>query len=374
MTMPDTAIPEQIEALKTELAQARRRVGRPIRLMEVCGTHTVALHRSGLRSMLPDGLELISGPGCPVCVTGQGYIDAAVALSRCEGITTATYGDMVRVPGHDGSLETARTRGADVRVVYSAKQAVELADKLSERQVVFLAIGFETTAPATAAAILDVRERGLENFSVLNAHKQVIPAMKALLEADDVPIDGFMCPGHVSVVIGSQAYRLIADAYGRPCVVAGFEPADMLEAIRRLVRQIRDGAARVENAYPVAVREEGNPVALRLIQRLFESDDALWRAMGTIPASGLRLRPAFSSFDGFARFGVTMGDDRDPPGCRCGEVIQGKVEPQDCPHFGRQCRPRSPVGPCMVSSEGTCAAWYKYHHTRPRRVRRRPVP
>ncbi len=369
--MPNAAMTEHVQALKTELGEAFDRRGRPIRLMEVCGTHTVSLHRSGLRSMLPDGLELISGPGCPVCVTAQGYIDAAVSLAGCDGFTIATYGDMVRVPGYAGSLETARTRGADIRVVYSARQAVDLADKLSERQVVFLAIGFETTAPATAAALLDARERGLENLSILNAHKQVIPAMKALLEADDVPIDGFLCPGHVSVVIGSQAYRPIADAYGRPCVVAGFEPADMLEAIRRLVRQVRDERACVENAYSVAVSDAGNPVARNLIQRVFESDDAAWRAMGTIPASGLRLRPAFTAFDGFERFSVTVGEDRDPPGCRCGEVIQGKCRPPDCPLFGGNCTPRSPVGPCMVSSEGTCAAWYTYHHMRPRRKRGR---
>ncbi|MBN1345825.1 MAG: hydrogenase formation protein HypD [Phycisphaerae bacterium] len=358
--MSTTGTRETIAALTGELSRLCAELGRQTSIMEVCGTHTVSLYRSGVRSLLPEGLRLISGPGCPVCVTSQGYIDAAIALAGRDSVTIATYGDMVRVPGNGGSLESARAEGADVRVVYSARQAIALAERHPDREVVFLAIGFETTAPATADAILSARAKGLTNFSVMPAHKQVVPAMVALLEAGDVLLDGFMCPGHVSVIIGSGAYRPVADRYGLPCVVAGFEPGQMLEALVCLLRQRTEGRARVENVYPVAVCETGNSVAVELMERVFRVEDARWRAMGTIPVSGLGLREELSDFDAFGRFGITLPEDRDPPGCRCGDVIQGKATPGDCPLFGSACTPRRPIGPCMVSSEGTCAALYKY--------------
>jgi hydrogenase expression/formation protein HypD len=348
---------EQIETLC--------RGGGHVRIMEICGTHTVSLFRSGVKSLLPGQIRLISGPGCPVCVTSQGYIDAACAAAARPEVVICTYGDMMRVPGRGGSLEQQRARGAQVRVVYSARDAVALAERDPEHEVVFLAVGFETTAPGTAAAVLEAERRGVDNFSVLLGHKLVIPAMDALLSEGDVPIDGFLCPGHVSVVIGARAYLPIAERYHRPCVVAGFEPDGMLLGILHLLEQIAAGEARVENAYGVAVQDDGNTVALACIDRVLEPADTEWRAMGTIPTSGLALRPAYQRFDAVQRFGLTIGEDYDPPGCRCGEVIQGKLDPAECALFGEECTPAQPVGPCMVSSEGTCAAWYKYGPRQP---------
>ncbi|NLX14952.1 MAG: hydrogenase formation protein HypD [Phycisphaerales bacterium] len=346
--------------LVEQIADAVSRADRTIRLMEVCGTHTVALFRSGVKSLLPNALRLISGPGCPVCVTSQGYIDAACDLAGREDVTICTYGDMVRVPGRRGSLEHRRAEGADVLVVYSARDAVSHAAAHPDRKVVFLAVGFETTAPATAAAVLEAEAKGITNFFILSGHKLVIPAMQALLSAGDVPIDGFLCPGHVSVVIGANAYAPIVEQYGKPCVVAGFEPEQMLKGILHLVRQIGRGESRLENVYSAAVTNEGNVAARRCMEQVFVPADSIWRAMGTIPGSGLELREPFRPFDALVHFGLAIGPDYDPPGCRCGEVIQGKVEPDQCNLFARQCTPAAPVGPCMVSSEGTCAAWYKY--------------
>lgn len=335
--------------------------GKRVTLMEVCGTHTVSLFRSGVRGMLPASLKLISGPGCPVCVTAQGYIDAALELATRPGITIATYGDMVRVPGRGGSLAEARARGADVLVVYSARDAVAWAAAHPDREVVFLAVGFETTTPATAQAVLDAEAQGLANFRVLTAHKLVVPAMLALLAGDGGEgLDGFLCPGHVSVVIGSEAYRPIVERHGKGCVVAGFEAASMLEGVARLCEMARDRKPELDNCYTVAVKPGGNPHAQALLDRVFEPGDATWRAMGTIPGSGLRLREAYRRFDAASHYGVDTERDDEPSDCRCGEVIQGKVEPKECPLFGNACTPSNPVGPCMVSSEGTCAAWYKY--------------
>ncbi|UCD28434.1 MAG: hydrogenase formation protein HypD [Planctomycetota bacterium] len=331
-----------------------------VSLMEVCGTHTVSLFRSGVKSQLPANMRMISGPGCPVCVTSQGYIDAVCELATREDVAICTYGDMIRVPGRTGSLEQLRGQGADVKVVYSVRDALGLAEKNPERKFVFLAVGFETTAPATAAAVLEADGKNLINFYVLMCHKLVIPAMSALLSAGDVPIDGFICPGHVSVVIGVQAYEPIVENYGKPCVIVGFEPAQMLVGILHLVRQVAQGQARLENVYDVAVTDEGNKIAQQLLEQVFEPGQAIWRAMGTIPASGLELRKRYKRFDALAQFDLTIGPDYDPPGCRCGEVIQGKVEPNSCSLFGMECTPIRPIGPCMVSSEGTCAAWYKY--------------
>ena len=350
---------QQVRQLVAEITAAAAPLER-VGLMEICGTHTVSLFRSGVKSLLPASIRLISGPGCPVCVTSAGYLDVACELAARDDVVICTYGDMVRVPGRHGSLARARGRGADVTVVYSARDAVRIARERPDRRVVFLAVGFETTAPASAAAVLEADRSGLENFLILPAHKLVIPAIEALLAAGDVPIDGFLCPGHVSVVIGAGAYRPIAERHGRPCVVAGFEPVNMLQAIGALVRQVAAGRSAVENVYGVAVTQEGNAVARKMIDEVFAPARAVWRAMGEIDASGLELREKYRRFDALEHFGVEMGPDYEPPGCLCGQVIQGRAEPADCPLFARTCTPVSPVGPCMVSSEGTCAAWYKY--------------
>ncbi len=351
---------DSIESMRQELDELCRRVGRRIQLMEVCGTHTVSIFRSGIRSMLPDNLRLVSGPGCPVCVTAQRHIDAAIDLAARPGVVLATYGDMIRVPGRSGSLERLRGQGAQVRVVNSARTALDLARTNPDCQVVFLGVGFETTAPATAATVLEAHRDRVENFSVLMCHKLVVPAMRALLAAGDVPLDGFLAPGHVSVIIGSGAYRPIATEYHRAVVVAGFEPQQVMMGLIGLVRQVVEKRAAVENVYSGVVSEEGNRVALDLLDRVFVVADAPWRELGVIPQSGLELAPPFQRFDALQRFGVELGTDDKHPTCRCGEVITGKADPIDCPAFARACDPLTPIGPCMVSSEGTCAAWYKY--------------
>ena len=331
-----------------------------LNLMEVCGTHTVSLFRTGAKSLLPGTVRLISGPGCPVCVTPQAYIDLAGELALRPKTTVCTYGDMVRVPGRRGSLESLRGEGAKVAVVYSARDALAYARRNPDRQAVFLAVGFETTSPTTAATVLEAEAEGIDNFTLLTGHKRIVPAMRALLSAGEVPIDGFLCPGHVSVVIGARAYEPIAEHYRKPCVVAGFELEGMLRAILLLARQAVRFEARVENAYGAAVTDEGNRTAAALADRVFEPADSIWRAMGTIPASGLELRPEYRRYDAADRFGLSFGAEVTPHGCLCGEVIQGKALPADCALFGKKCTPRSPVGPCMVSGEGICAAWYKY--------------
>lgn len=331
----------------------------PVSVMEVCGTHTVSIMRSGIRSLLPENVHLLSGPGCPVCVTCQGYIDAAIALARQKDIAVCTYGDMVRVPGTESSLAAERSRGGDIRVVYSAHDAVEYAANEPQKQVVFLAVGFETTAPATAAAVLDAQNRGLDNFFILNGHKRVIPALDALLTGGAAKIDAFLCPGHVSIIIGSRAYEPIARRYHKPCVIAGFEPEPILRAITEAVRRCYDGDGAVCSTYPV-VRKNGNPVALELIERVFEPCEAVWRSIGRIGQSGMALREAYASVDAAQRFGLDTETDPMIPGCMCGEVIQGLARPVECALFGTLCTPLSPHGPCMVSSEGSCAAWYKY--------------
>lgn len=347
------------EQLVQQMRDIAARLG-DVRLMEICGTHTVSLFRTGVKSLIPPNVKMVSGPGCPVCVTAQGYIDAACELAASREVTVCTYGDMLRVPGHRGSLEEQRASGAQIVVVYSARDAVRYAAEHSDRQVVFLGVGFETTAPATAAAIVEADRRGLDNFHVLVSHKLVIPAMSALLSAGDVPIDGFMCPGHVSIIIGVESYRPIVEDYGKPCVVAGFEPDQMLRGIIRLLELIESGAPRLDNIYGVAVAHDGHPLARQWLSEVFEPGDTTWRAMGVIPESGLNLRGTYRRFDALRHFGLAMGPDYDPPGCRCGEVIQGKLEPPECLLFGRGCSPTRPIGPCMVSSEGTCAAWFKY--------------
>ncbi len=353
--MPD-AKTARLAAELAELCSGMKEIS----LMEICGTHTVALFRTGARSLLPANLRLVSGPGCPVCVTSQGYLDAACELAARPDVTIATYGDMVRVPGRQGSLEGMRGDGADVAVVYSVRDAVRIARENPERQVVFLAVGFETTTPATAVSILEATALGLDNFSILPGHKLVIPAMEALLSGGELPLDGFLCPGHVSVIIGADAYLPIVENYGKPCVVAGFELDGMLGAILEIVKQVASGNVGTRNAYGAVVTAGGNLQARALIEKVFEPAADTWRAIGEIPASGLALRPEYAGLDARERFGVAFGPDVCPDGCLCGEVIQGKATPAECSLFGEICTPVEPIGPCMVSSEGTCAAWFKY--------------
>ena len=377
------------------------RIGHPVRLMEVCGTHTMTAFRSGLRSLLPPNVELLSGPGCPVCVTPDDFVDRAIAIARRPDVIIATFGDLLRVPGTESSLERERARGADIRVVYSALDALALAQKQPDRKIVFLGVGFETTAPTVAWVIRKAarlrqgfggqahlrqgfplrdaaaagqvggqarlrqgsggQARGMANFMVLTAHRTMPPAMAALLQGGEVAIDGFLCPGHVSAIIGTRPYEFISRDYSLPCVVAGFEADDMLAAIAMLLKQVAEKRAQVEIQYTRGVSADGNLEALKIMAEVFEPCDAEWRGLGTIPASGLDIREAYRAHDAQAVF--TPQPCPKPvhrPACLCGDVLRGAKLPTDCTLFRTACTPETPVGACMVSSEGTCAAYYRY--------------
>jgi len=329
-----------------------------MRLMEVCGTHTVAIARSGLRRAVPGNLGLLSGPGCPVCVTPGGYIDAAAGLAA-RGVTVVTFGDMVRVPGNQTSLEAARAAGGRLVVASSVTAALDLARR-STKEVVFLAVGFETTAPTIAAAVLAAGRERLGNFSVLASHKLVPPALRLILGDADCAVSGFILPGHVSAVIGTRPYGFLVEEFGVPGVVTGFEPVDVLAGIEELVRRVRSGEPKIVNAYRRVVREEGNPKAWDAVMEVFEVADSAWRGIGQIAKSGLALREGYAAFDAARRYGVELDDVALPEGCACGQVLRGVLRPTECPLFGARCTPGAPVGPCMVSSEGACAASYRY--------------
>ena len=348
------ATPDVLRRLAADLA-AETLAG--LTVMEVCGTHTMAIARYGLRELLPPGLRLISGPGCPVCVTAMHDLDRVIALARLPQVTMVTFGDLLRVPASRSSLAAERAAGADVRVVYSPRDAVQMAAAEPEREVVFAGIGFETTAPTIAAALLEARQRRIGNFSVLSMHKTMPLPLRALLDLGETPISGFLLPGHVSVVTGTACYQFLAREYGVSGVVAGFEAQDVLLALLMLVRMREPG---IEIEYTRAVRPEGNVVAQRLLDEVFEPDDADWRGLGVIPGSGLRLRAAFADADAEQRFPVDPGPSLEPAGCRCGEVLRGVTDPAECALFGRRCTPQDPVGACMVSSEGACAARYRF--------------
>jgi hydrogenase expression/formation protein HypD len=328
--------------------------------MEVCGTHTMAVSRSGVRDLLPANVKLISGPGCPVCVTDTNYLDAAIELARRPGVIVATFGDLVRVPGSESSLERERAAGAQVRIVYSPADALALARQNPDRQIVFLGVGFETTAPTVAATIKQAAQTGVTNFSVLCAHKTMPHAMEALLKDQEVKIDGFVCPGHVSVITGAQLYRFIPEKYGIPCVVTGFEAGDVLRCVVMLLEQLVAGKAEVAVQYTRSVTEHGNPAAQRLLAEVFEESDAGWRGIGVIPRSGLALRAEFAGWDAVRVHHVEFRDAKPHPGCQCGEVLRGVIRPTQCKLFAKACTPANPFGPCMVSSEGACAAAYRY--------------
>lgn len=341
----------------------RRTAGRaPVRIMEICGTHTMAIAKAGLRSLLAPGVELISGPGCPVCVTPAGDIDAALELAERPGLIVATYGDLMRVPGsvRGDTLLRRRAAGADVRTVYSAADAVDLARENPDREVVFLGVGFETTTPGTAACVLDAAESDLANFSVFCLLKRTEPALRALLSAPDCAMDALLCPGHVAAVTGVEAFRFLPREYGLPAVVSGFETGDVLYSVWRMVEMVCDGTPALENEYSRLVTAGGNKAARAMAEQVFAPADSLWRGLGEIPQSGLTLRPEYARFDAAARYGLARRQGTEPPGCRCGSVIRGLVHPEQCPLFGKVCRPEDPVGPCMVSSEGACAAAWKY--------------
>ena len=334
---------------------------RPVRLMEICGTHTVAIFRHGLRSIMPETVTMVSGPGCPVCVTATEEIDRAVKLARTTGVHVATFGDLIRVPGSESSLKREMADGARVSVVYSTMDALKIARENPGEEVVFLGIGFETTAPTIAAAALMAAQTGIKNFSILSAHKLLPPAMEALLTGGDLKIDGFMCPGHVTTIIGTSGYETVARKYGTPCVVTGFEPVDILQGMVMLVEFCEAGRAETAIQYKRGVSAEGNPKARQIMDQVFEPVDAPWRGLGLIPKSGLGFREEYARLDARQRFDLEVPPAPEPKGCRCGEVLRGVMPPSDCPLFKKVCNPDSPVGPCMVSSEGSCAAYFKYY-------------
>ncbi len=348
------------EYARSLLDRLHQEADRPLTVMEVCGTHTVAIARSGLRELLPENIRLISGPGCPVCVTDDADLDYAIALARERGVILATFGDMMRVPGTTGSLQEEKSRGADVRVVYSPTDALALAAENPSRRVVFLAIGFETTAPAVSVALEQAVQQGLRNFFIFSLHKLVPPVMEILLEDPEVKIDAFINPGHVCTILGSEPFRFVAEKYGKPCVITGFEAVDILEALLLIVRQYRENRPAVEIQYRRAVRAEGNPVARAYIEKYFAPAPARWRGIGEVPGSGLALREEFADLDATRRFSLTVTPGKRTRNCACGDVLKGLKLPYECSLFGRACTPVKPVGPCMVSAEGSCAAYYRF--------------
>lgn len=330
-------------------------------LMEVCGTHTVAIARNGIRDLMPEGLRLASGPGCPVCVTCNRDIDTVIALARIPNVTITTFGDMTRVPGSTSSLLAEQAAGRSVEIVYSPLDALAFAKAHPEREVVFVGVGFETTTPLVAMAIKRAKTMGLSNFTVFAAHKNMPGALELLVGDPTLELDALILPGHVSTIIGAEPYRFLAEKYGIPGVITGFEPVDVLQGIAMLVRQLHEGRAEIEIAYARGVMPEGNPVALAAIDEVFETCTATWRGLGDIPGSGYRIRDEFADFDAVRRFEPDVEPTRDPKGCRCGDVLRARIAPNECPLFRTVCTPENPVGPCMVSSEGSCAAYYRYY-------------
>jgi hydrogenase expression/formation protein HypD len=331
-----------------------------IRFMEVCGTHTVSIFRSGIRSLLPQGIEFISGPGCPVCVTPVGEIDRAIALAQLKDVTLLTFGDLMRVPGTRSSLNQERAMGRDIRVITSPLDALEIAEREPQRRIIFFAVGFETTSPAIAAAVKEAKRTRMSNVYLLSSQRLIPPAIRALLSSRDLKIDGFILPGHVSVIIGKTPYSFIAREFSLMGVITGFEALDILAGVYMLLCQRKEGRSEIEIQYTRAVKEEGNHLALDIMDEIFEPAAARWRGLGMIPESGLMLREEFKEMDASLVFGIPYEDKKDPPGCLCGEILQGLKSPPECPFFETRCIPEDPVGPCMVSSEGSCAAFHKY--------------
>lgn len=348
--------PKQRDALLASL----RGINHPCRVMEVCGTHTVSIARSGLKQMLPPQIQLLSGPGCPVCVTAQGDIDAAIALARIPGVTILTFGDMIRVPGSESSLQMEHACGRDIRILYSPYDALHIAMENPEQQVVFLAVGFETTMPLIAATIRSAAQQRITNLSFFLMGKLLPPALRALCKQGITRIDGFLLPGHVTAILGIEPLQFLATEFGRPGVVAGFQPEEILLALAILVQRIGAGEIGVEIAYRSVVRPEGNRTAKALLKEVFQPTDVTWRGLGLIPDSGLAFQSSYTNFDARKRFSLQEFVSKDPDGCLCGEILRGRFTSKDCPLFDHACTPETPIGPCMVSSEGSCAAAYRY--------------
>jgi len=349
--------PELAEGL---ISQIHRESKTPVRFMEFCGGHTVTIFRYGIRQVLPPTIDMVSGPGCPICVTANVDLDKAIALSQISDVIVATFGDMLKVPGSRSSLQEVKADGADVHMVYSTMDALRIAEDNPAKSVVFLGIGFETTAPTIAASILQAGEKGIRNYYVLSLHKLCPPVLRAILDSGEVKLHGLICPGHVSTIIGSHPWEFIARDYGIPCVVSGFEPLDILQCVDMLVAQVENNESRVEIAYRRGVRPEGNQQALKLMERVFEPCSAEWRGIGEVPDSGLKLRKEYQHFDAELAFDIEPGPTYEPVGCICGDILRGVKTPADCQLFGKACTPEHPVGPCMVSSEGSCSAYYLY--------------
>jgi hydrogenase expression/formation protein HypD len=348
--------PELVNSLVKEIRKISRK---EIALMEVCGGHTMAIHRYGIPALLPENIRLLSGPGCPVCVTSRTYIDHAIALARLQGTIITTYGDLIRVPGTESTLDREKAAGRDIRIVGSTLESLRIARENPKQQIIFLGIGFETTAPGSAAAVKMAHDELLQNFFLLSAHKIMPPAMEALI-TEGIQINGYICPGHVSTITGSGIYRFIPEKYGLGCVVAGFEPTDILQSILMLVKQLEGDRPGVEIQYKRVVHEEGNTRAQELLQEVFELRTDWWRGFGNIPASGMKLRKAYASLDAELAFKVDLPEPKEEKGCICGELLKGLKKPSDCKLFANACTPENPVGACMVSNEGACAAFYRY--------------
>jgi hydrogenase expression/formation protein HypD len=342
------------------LDRIRRHSSKPARLMEFCGGHTVAIFKHGLRQLLPENIKMLSGPGCPVCVTASADLDRAIATARQPDVIVASFGDMIRVPGSHASLQQAKAGGADVRIVYSAQDALAIARENPDKSVVFIGIGFETTSPTIAASILQAEQERISNYFVQSLHKLCPPIMKAILDMGEVRLDGIICPGHVSSIIGSQPYQFIPDSYRIACAISGFEPLDIILSVDMLVTQIEARQPEIEIAYRRGVRPEGNQQAIRLMETVFEVGDAAWRGIGTVPLSGLRINSGYERFDAEKRFDIETGPALEPEGCLCGSILRGVSTPLECSLFREICTPEHPVGPCMVSAEGSCATYYHY--------------
>jgi hydrogenase expression/formation protein HypD len=362
----DKAVAQRLVARIAQLVPAAQRAtgkaaDQPIKIMEVCGGHTHVIFKAGLEGLMPPELELVHGPGCPVCVLPIGRVDSAIEIAERPGVVFCTFGDALRVPGSTYSLLQCKARGADIRTVYSPADALALAVANPEREVVFFALGFETTTPPTALVVQEARAAGVRNFSVFSNHITIMPTLRAILDAPDLSLDGFVGPGHVSMVIGMKPYAVIAEHYRKPFVIAGFESLDVLQAIVMVLDQLVAGSATIENQYGRVVRDDGNPVALAAIADVFEPRATFeWRGLGEIPHSGLTLRPAYADLDAERRFAIATRSVPDPKACQCGEVLKGAIQPWQCKVFGTACTPETPIGACMVSSEGSCAAYYNY--------------
>jgi hydrogenase expression/formation protein HypD len=353
--------PEKAAALRREIAKLANQLAKPLKIMEVCGGHTHSIFKYGIEELLPDSVELIHGPGCPVCVMPKGRLDDAIAISSNDNVIFVTFGDAMRVPGSKTSLLQARAQGADIRMVYSPLDSLQLAKENPDKEVVFFGLGFETTAPSTAFTILQAAAENIPNFSLFSNHVLVIPALKALLDNPDLQLDGFVGPGHVSMVIGTDPYQFISQQYHKPIVISGFEPLDIFQSIWMLLKQLGENRCTVENQYNRLVQPQGNTVALQAINKVFTVRDSFdWRGLGEIPHSGLKIRPEYAQFDAEVKFTIPNQKVADHKACQCGEILKGVLKPWQCKVFGTACTPETPIGSCMVSSEGACAAYYKY--------------